>query len=173
MPRPRIEFVQSQQIPWQPEPLAATRPGTEARLLSVDDETGACSLVMRYPAGWTLPAGQCLAADEEFLVLDGMLRVGDHAHGPIGYSHLPGGHIRGAMSAPHGALALAFFSAAPVEGPPAPADPARLAEGVDGMHLPYTGNFHPEFPPGAGRRMLYEDPLTGDQTWLLGTMGLR
>jgi len=170
--RPRIEFVQSQALDWEDAPVAAIRRGVAARVLSRDPDTGACSLMLRYPAGWSGAAGQSLACDEEFLVLDGALRIGDQTYTQMGYAHLPGGHVRGAMSAPEGAVVIAFYSGTPAEGTGG-ADPARLVLGKDGMALPYTGNFHPEFPPGAGRRMLYEDPDTGDQTWLLGTMGLR
>jgi hypothetical protein len=175
MARPRIEFVQSQHLPWEAGPLAAFRPGAEARVLSRDPETGACSLVVRYPAGWQQPAGQALAVDEEFLILDGRLEDDGTTYGPFGFAHLPAGHVRGALAAPEGAVAVLFLSAAPrpaVAAAPAP-DPARTVLGLDALRLPYTGNFHPEFPPGAGRRMLYEDPETRDQTWLLGTLGLR
>lgn len=175
MARPRIEFVQSQNLPWDSEFLAQLRPGVTCRVLSRDDETGACSLVLRYPPGWEAPAGQRLAVDEEFLVIEGALRDGLSAYGYCGFAHLPAGHARGALSAPDGAVAVVFFSGTPrLAGPDTPPpDPARLVEGLDALRLPYTGNFHPEFPPGAGRRMLYEDPATRDQTWLLGTMGLR
>lgn len=175
MARPRIEFVQNQSLPWRTEPLAAIRPGAEARVLSQDDETGACSLLVRYPAGWHMPEGQRLAADEEFLVLDGHLSIGTRDHGYLGYAHLPAGHERSALAAPDGAVVLTFLSSAPAPaGPGVPApDPARRVDGLDAMTLTYTGNFHPEFPPGAGRRMLFEDPVTGDQTWILGTLGLR
>lgn len=175
MARPRIEFVQSQNLPWDGAPVAAIRPGVEARVLSRDSETGACSLVLRYPEGYSAPAGQRLAVDEEFLVIEGALHEDDHAYGHMGFAHLPAGHARGALSVPRGAIVVTFFSGTPRPADaetPAP-DPARLVDRVDGMRLPYTGNFHPEFPPGAGRRMLYEDPVTRDQTWLLGTMGLR
>lgn len=172
MARPRIEFVQSQALPWQDAPVAAIRPGVQARVLSQDPADGACSLMLRYPAGWQGDAGQSLGCDEEILVLDGALHIGDDRLGPMGYAHLPAGHVRGTIAAPQGATVLAFYSGEPRPGTGTP-DPARLVAAKDGMRLPYTGNFHPEFPPGAGRRMLYEDPQTGDQTWLLGTMGLR
>lgn len=175
MARPRIEFIQAQHLPWAASPVADIRPGAEARVLSRDEETGACSLLLRYPGGWQQPPGQVLAADEEFLILDGALEENGTPYGPFGYAHLPAGHVRGALSAPRGAVAVAFFSAAPrlADAATPPPDPARLVIGLDGLRLPYTGNFHPEFPPGAGRRMLYEDPATREQTWLLGTLGLR
>ncbi len=52
-------------------------------------------------------------------------------------------------------------------------DPSRLVAGIDAFNVPYTARFHPEFPPGAGRKLLYEDPVTHDTTWLLGTLPLR
>lgn len=175
MARPRIEFIQNQLLPWNNEFLAGIRPGTATRILSEDDETGACSLLVRYPENWQGPAGQCLSADEEFLVLDGELRIGEQPYSYLGYGHLPAGYERQSLSAPRGAVILTFFSARPESVPSAGPleDTSRLVEGLDAMQLPYTGNFHPEFPPGAGRRMLFDDPASGDQTWLLGTMGLR
>ncbi len=176
MARPQIEFVQSQRLPWRAEPVAAIRPGADARTLSVDPDTGACSLTVRYPAGWQGAADQILDADEEVLVIDGALTVGDRTLGYLGYAHWPAGYRRPALAAPEGAVVVTFFSQAPqaVTAPAAPAvDPARLVAGLDSFQMPYTGNFHPEFPPGAGRKILYQDPATGDQSWILGTLGLR
>ncbi|MEQ9815592.1 MAG: hypothetical protein RLO50_22660, partial [Azospirillaceae bacterium] len=173
MARPHIEFLQSQWLDWEAEGLPGIRSGVARKVLSMDAETGACSLLLRYPPGWRLDVRQVLGADEEFLVLDGVLTVNGHAFGHLGYAHLPAGHTRETMASQHGAVVLTFFSSAPLPGPVATPDPARLVEGVDGFAVPYTGNFHPEFPPGAGRKMLYEDPVTGDQSWILGTLGLR
>ena len=175
MARPRIEFIQNQLLPWDDQFLFSIRPGTKTRILSQDRETGACSLLVQYPENWQGPAGQCLNADEEFLVLDGQFQIGSQGYDYLGYGHLPAGYERAALAAPGGAVILTFFASKPGLAAPglAAEDTARLVEGLDGMTLPYTGNFHPEFPPGAGRRMLFDDPKTGDQTWLLGTLGLR
>jgi hypothetical protein len=48
-----------------------------------------------------------------------------------------------------------------------------VVAGIDAFDVPYTARFHPEFPPGAGRKLLFEDPVTRDTTWLLGTLPLR
>ncbi len=176
MARPRIEFIQSQSLPWSAEPLATIRPGVEARILSRDDATGASSLLVRYPPGWRETGSRHLSVDEEFLVLAGALRVRGHTYGEKGYAHLPADTARDGMAAGEGgAIVLTFFSAAPARsnGTTAAPDPARLVEGVDAYRVPYTGNFHPEFPPGAGRKKLYDDPVTGDQSWILGTLGMR
>lgn len=174
MARPQIEFVQCQALPWQDRPLADLRPGTQARVLSEDGETGACSLLVRYPPGWSRETDGFLNADEEFLVLDGDLTVGQHDYGYLGYGHLPAGLPRRKVATRAGAVVLTFFSAEPkLKQGTVECDRSRLVEGIDAFAVPYTGNFHPEFPPGAGRKILFEDPDTGDQSWLLGTLGLR
>ena len=173
MARPWIEFVQSQNLPWKPDDLSGVRPGVEVKILSLDDDTGAASLVVRYPPGWRLSARGMLSADEEFLVLDGTLAIGDRLYGEKSYAHLPAGYVRGPMSSKTGAIVLTFFSARPGWAESITIDPARLVEGLDAFAVPYTGRFHPEFPPGAGRKMLYEDPITHDQSWILGTLPMR
>ena len=70
MARSWIEFVQSQLIAWQGGLLDAVRRGVEVKVLSSDNETGACSLLVRYPAGFSAPGG-ALSVDDEFLVLEG------------------------------------------------------------------------------------------------------
>lgn len=174
MPRPWIEFIQSQKLPWQGAPLAGLRPGVEAKVLSEDSETGALSLLTRYPRGFRLAPSR-LAVDNELLVLQGELAIGSRHHGRLGYAHLPAGfQADGEWRSEAGAVVLEFFSAAPAaEGGDPGFDPQRLVIGLDGLGVPYTGNFHPEFPPGAGRKTLYTDPASGDATWLLGTLPLR
>lgn len=171
--RPRIEFVQSQRIPWRANALGDVRPGVEARLLSGDDETGARSLVVRYPPGFTAPAG-ALAVDDEFLVLDGELTIGGQRYPAMTFAHLPAGYDAGAWSSAGGAVVLEFFSGALARAKAATdGDDRRLVLRKSLFDVPYTGNFHPEFPPGAGRKMLYQDPHTHDTTWVLGTLPLR
>lgn len=174
MPRPRIEFIQAQALPWQDQPLSDLRPGVDVRILSMDGETGACSLMVRYPPGWSHETDGYLSADEEFLVLDGDLTVGQFDYAYLGFGHIPAGLPRRKIASKAGAIVLTFFSAKPErQAGTSDCDRARLVEGLDGLAVPYTGNFHPEFPPGAGRKMLFEDAETGDQSWLLGTLGLR
>lgn len=173
MARPWIEFIQSQRLPWRPDDLWGIRPGVDSRILSLDIEDGACSLLVRYPPGWHFEAGGALCADEEFLVLTGTLSLGGRIYGGYSYAHLPAGYERGPMTCAAGAVILTFFSRRPARSRPAQFEPSRLIEHLDAFQVPYTGNFHPEFPPGAGRKRLYEDPVTHDQTWILGTLPMR
>ena len=173
MSRPWIEFVQSQHLPWQRGDLGGVRPGVEFKQLSADPDSGACSLLVRYPAGWTCAAGP-LAVDDEFLVLEGSLEIANREYGQMTYAHLPAGFDAGARSSRHGAVLIEFFSGRPAPGRrDAKFDERRLVLHQDTFQVPYTGNFHPEFPPGAGRKLLYTDPVTRDTTWILGTLPMR
>lgn len=173
MARPWIEFIQSQNLPWYAGDLEGTRPGVEVKTLSVDSDDGAASLLIRYPPGWRLENRGALAVDEEFLVLDGALRVGAMQYGEKSYAHWPAGFERNSMESASGAVVLTFFSGRPLTSAPSAFDPARLVEHLDAFAVPYTGNFHPEFPAGAGRKRLYEDPITHEQSWILGTLPMR
>lgn len=173
MTRPFIEFVQCQTLPWQRGLYGGSRPEVDVRMLSLDDDTGASSLLIRYPSGFTRPGPERLDADEELFVLSGALTIGDVDYSPYCYAHLPAGTERTCMSSPKGALALSFFSEEPHATDCLGRDSTRLVEKVDVLQGEWTGNFHPQFPPGAGRKWLKQDPVSGEQTWVLGTMPLR
>lgn len=183
MARPFIEFVQVQNLPWRQGLPEGHRAGVESRVLSFDDDSGASSLLVRYPAGFSAPDPFTLNVDEELFVLDGDLTIGDRAYGIKSYAHLPAGHRRTSMSSRDGAVALTFLSgAADVRTPGGTGesghahedvDTARLVEYVDAFAGDWGGNFHPKFPPGAGRKFLRRDPHDGEETWILGTMPLR
>ena len=173
MARSHIEFVQSQLLPWRDDRLQTIRDGVEVRVLSEDFEDGACSLLVKYPPGFSAPRG-ALTVDDEFLVIEGSLAIGDLEYSEFAYAHIPAGYETGAWSSRTGAIVLEFFSARPALATQSIAfDERRLVLHKDGFQVPYTGNFHPQFPPGAGRKMLYLDPITQDATWLLGTLPLR
>ena len=69
MPRPHIEFVQSQYLPFVGGALGGARSALAAKVLSRDSESGATSSVLRVPPGWR--GEGAIATDEEFLVLEG------------------------------------------------------------------------------------------------------
>ena len=171
MAREWIEFIQSQELPWE---QSIERNGVEFKTLSLDSDTGAVSQLLRYPVGWSDDNLHHLSVGEEFLVLDGELMINDETYSSMAYAHFPAGFTRKGFSSELGAIVLTFFSATftRTEGK-GKYDEQRLVPHLDTFEVPYTGNFHPEFPPGAGRKSLYTDPITEDQTWILGTMPLR
>jgi len=175
MSRPFIEFVQVQALPWRSGIPGQVRRKVETRVLSVDADTGASSVLVRYPPGWEQNDPQCLDSDEEFFVLGGELSIGKSVYGPRTYAHLPAGYHRPNMTSPHGAVVLTFFEGEPqaVDAADGLVDFPRLVERRDALDGDWGGAFHPQFPPGAGRKWLRRDPRDGEETWILGTMPLR
>lgn len=179
MPRPFIEFIQVQHLPWRKGLPEGDRPGVQSRVLSHDQDTGATTLLVRYPPAFGHDTPFTLDVDEELLVLTGDLAIGDRRYDDKSYAHLPAGYARPSMASTAGAVALTFLSGAadprPLTAPDhrETLDTARLVEHVDAFAGEWTGNFHPQFPPGAGRKFLRRDPHDGEETWVLGTMPLR
>lgn len=177
MGRPFIEFIQAQALPWQDGLYGRPGSGVRSRMLSLDPDTGASSMLIEYPSGWAR-AGEAgphhLDVDEELFVLSGELVIDDVHFGVKSYAHLPAGFTRTRAASPSGAVVLTFFSGEPstVDGA-GECDERRLVRYIDGFAGEWGGNFHPQFPPGAGRKFLRRDPIDGEETWLLGTMPLR
>ena len=178
MGRPFIEFVHEQVLPWQQGSCGKARADVLARVLSTDPETGASSQLLQYPPGWARPEPEVLLVDEEFFVLTGSLSIGSRTYGPRSYAFLPAGWLRHGASSSDGALVLTFFTGEPeaVVDPPTSQvndDGTRVIEYINALDGEWGGNFHPTFPPGAGRKWLRRDPVTKEETWILGTMPLR
>ncbi|MFF4237226.1 cupin domain-containing protein [Actinomadura geliboluensis] len=178
MGRPFIEFIQSQAVPWQDGLYGRGGAEVESKLLSLDEESGASSLLVRYPAGYAREEGvHHMEVDEEFLVLHGALTISGVEYGKYSYGHFPAGTVTSGVESRSGAVVLTFFSGEPRlregDAPAGMLDERRLVTKVDGFAGEWGGNFHPTFPPGAGRKFLRRDPVDGEETWLLGTMPLR
>jgi Domain of unknown function (DUF4437) len=177
MPRPHIEFIQQQDLPFERVDLGGDRGESRIKRLSTDAETGASSSLIAYSAGWRRRESSHVVADEELYVLSGDLTLSDVTYTEHCYCFLPSGYTRSDSYSERGALVLAFTSAEGkrVDGaaPRGSVDDSRLVRCLNMFAEPWTGNFHPQFPVGAGRKWLRRDPLTGDDTWILGTLPLR
>ena len=187
MSRPHTEFIQSQALPWQPSPYGGRFEGTEMKVLSRDADTGAASLLVKYPAGFSREAPEYLTADEELFVLDGALTIDDRHYSEMCYGHLPAGYGRSSSeSGVSGAVVLTFVSAEPETKPgEAPAglyDPARLVGQVDVLNKPLSTDLRTldvdqtdamvESFSAFAHILFREDPVTHDQTWLLSARPL-
>ena len=113
MARPHIEFIHSRDLPWNWEPLSDFRPDVQIKQLSCDSESGALSLLARYPAGWHLDSDHSLTSPEEFYVLEGDLQLGDTVYTQGCYAYLPAGWSHAQGRSKQGALVLAFYEARP------------------------------------------------------------
>ncbi len=111
--RPHTEFVQAQSLPWRRVPPGAARPDAEYKYLSRDPENGACSCLIRYPAGWAREADESLGASEEFYVLEGSLEMDGQVFASDQYGYVPAHWPRQRMRSATGAVVLTFFDARP------------------------------------------------------------
>jgi hypothetical protein len=169
MPRPHIEFIQSQVLPWFDLDAESARPGATIKVLSHDSETAAGTAIIRYPEGWVLDEPHHVTGDEEFFVLEGGLTIDDHAFGPYGYGCLPQGFTRRHMAAPQGAAVLTFFNGPPRRVASASVtDLSRLIVVPDSKDKPWTSNFdHGLVGSGIAIKFLRQDAESGERTWLL------
>ncbi len=170
MARPHIEFVQAQALPWE---ACSFRDGVAMKRLSADPVTGAVSAILRYPAGWSAPAGR-LAVDEEFFVLGGAVEHGGTQYDPDCYGYWPRGFARQAVSVPAGATVLTFLSGAPGPGDASMFDPARLTERIDIRQGDWKADLAAmglEVMAAHARiRRLRSDPVSGEITYVTAAM---
>lgn len=170
--RGHIEFIQSQALPWHHIGSGLARPDAEYKLLSRDPKDGACSALMRYPAGWSRMGPEHITADEEFYILDGALEMDGLVYSADSYAYLPAGWTRHEMRAPQGCVLLAFYNS----------EPTLIAEAGDGKsetanrairHLDVAAmDWDMELNDpnlkhlGISRKDLRTDPETGERTFL-------
>ncbi|MEQ8734796.1 MAG: cupin domain-containing protein [Rhodospirillaceae bacterium] len=117
MARPHIEFIHAQNLDWQTGLLPAPFADIECKMLSQDDETGACSTILRYPKGWSASDTQHFNAGHEFLVLEGSMDLNDQHYPFDSYGYLPAGLTHENWKTDDGAVVLTFFSATLVSAP--------------------------------------------------------
>lgn len=171
MPRPHIDYLQSQALPWQLSPWSHLR-GCQIKPLSRDPDSGAVSLIVRFPSGWSAAAPDGLGASEELFVLDGLLELDGCRYGQDCYGCFPAGWRHAVRSAADGAVALAFYDAEPVAGAgsitPGAAGEASRADAFerrwteDRTSLEVGAN-------GQRWKLLHGDPARGAATLLISS----
>lgn len=170
--RGHIEFIQSQQLPWQFVGGGMARPDVEYKMLSRDPSDGACSILMRYPAGWSQKGPEHIQADEEFYVLRGSLEMDGDVYSEDSYAYLPAGWSRHSMYSPNGCVILAFYNREPNlintlgDGSAEAANRAIRHLDVAAMAWDMTLNDPNLKHLGISRKNLRTDPETGERTFL-------
>lgn len=180
MGRPHIEFIQQQDLPFVSGPLAEGDRGPDVGIkrLSRDTEAGSSSNLIQFPAGWRRSdVGYHPSADLELYVLSGDLAVSGTRLTDHTYAFFPAGSRLADCASQAGAMALVFFNGRPEwqsgEPPADLVDERRRVPYLNLYEAPWTGNFHPQFPLGAGRKWLRRDPVTTEESWILATFPLR
>ena len=99
-------------LEWHAAPMPGSTGPVRLALLPVLSD-GAFRAFVQFPAGWArLGAGHYPVA-EEFLVLEGDLRLNDTTWRAGGYAWIPANRVRSASRSESGCLAFAWFSSAP------------------------------------------------------------
>ncbi|MEE2704986.1 MAG: DUF4437 domain-containing protein [Pseudomonadota bacterium] len=180
MARPHIEFIQSQVLPFSKGLYGGSRPEVDMRILSIDEEHGDASTMIRWPKGWKRAEPEYLDCDEEFLVLEGSIKINDNLYKKHDYAHLPKGYLRNTQSSSTGAVTISFFSSEPhsiiSDKPGNGFDSKRLVEHIETRthetmpHESVGESFDtPDWDPtGTFHKLLYQDPYSGERTWMIG-----
>lgn len=170
MPRPHIEFIQSQQLPWVPARWAWPGAGVECKLLSEDSGDGACSCILRYPPGWRGAGPAAIDAAEELLVLEGELVIDGERYTQDCYAYLPAGYARREVASERGAAVLTFFDKAPAKRTRGGDwDESLLVRRLDTFTLPWEASgIDPAYADvGLRHKVLRHDPATENRTILV------
>ena len=171
MARPHILFIQAQCLPWQPGLYAQGRDDVDMKLLSIDESGGDATCIVRYPAGWSRTEPEYLAAHEEFLVLDGAIRINECQYEKHSYGFLPAGYLRSNASVTEGAVLLTMFYDRPQvhrgEPPESLYDPQLLVKYVNPLLMDWDpGLVDPQLAKGVAIKPLREDPYTKEVSFL-------
>ncbi|TAM85394.1 MAG: hypothetical protein EPN43_11670 [Jatrophihabitans sp.] len=167
--RPFVDFVQQEALPWEPGFL----PGTSRRILSADDESGASSEIVNLPPGWTQPAPRVLGAAEEVFVLAGSVAIAGQQLGRFGYARFPESYEIAHASSGPGAIVATFYSRDPATPPESDWDRRMFVPAIDCLRCEASPLRTPGFTSNAKRIDLFDDPDTGESTWILANAALR
>lgn len=83
--------------------------GSDYKVLSLDPDTGACTLKVKFNNGYKRKPGMSYS-DMEIFVLNGAMKVGDQRCLEGHYMFIPAGQAIGAISVPSGCEALVMFN---------------------------------------------------------------
>ena len=170
MARPHIMFIQAQCLPWRQGLYAPGRDDVEMKLLSIDEAQTDATCIVRYPAGWQRSSPEYLDTHEEFLVLDGEIRINERVYEKHTYGFLPAGFARNSAASTRGAVLLTMFYGRPeyrAGSSSAGVDESLLVEYVNPLTMQWDpGLVDPQLAPGVAIKPLREDPYTGEVSFL-------
>lgn len=98
MARPPLEFFDTGKIPWEPHVVGGKRMDPlQQKILSCDEETGAVTLMVKYPKGFRHPSLTYHTVVEEIYILKGRIRMEGKEYSEGYYAYRPPGMIHGEM----------------------------------------------------------------------------
>lgn len=109
MARPHIEPFCDQDVHYKKMTLPGFPSGMHYKMLSIDPDNGACTMTVRFDAGFTMPPGLSLS-EWELIVMRGRVKVGETVYGPGFYCFVPPGVAMPAISTEEGAEGLLMYN---------------------------------------------------------------
>jgi hypothetical protein len=109
MARPHIEPFVDRDVHFKKMTLPGFPRGMQYKTLSLDPDTGACTMTVQFDGGYKQPPSISLS-DMELFVMEGGLKVGEQNCGPGYYFFAPRGVSLPAISTRQGCLALLMYN---------------------------------------------------------------
>lgn len=98
MVRPALEFFDPKQLSWQPHFVEGRLvKSLKEKVLSRDEETGAMTLMIKYPKGFRHPVLTSHTVTEEIYIVKGRISMEGVEYGQGYYAFRPVGMIHGEM----------------------------------------------------------------------------
>ena len=171
MARPHIEPFVDREVPFKKMTLPGFPKGMHYKMLSLDTDTGACSMTVMFEPGYELPPGMSYS-EMELFVMNGYIEMDGQKHGPGTYVCLPAGVSLPAMKMPRGITALMFYNygepsfvESDADHPLAERDKLIRVNAYDDLQWSST-NFFPATAPGCMVKILKFDERTQAFTFL-------
>ncbi len=171
MPRPHIEPFVDRTVPFKKFNLPGFPKGMQYKMLSLDNDTGACSMTVLFEPGYQQPPGMSYSEYEMF-VMSGSITVGEKTWTAGSYFFVPAGVALEAMSSPRGATGLLFFNYGEPSFVESDSDHAKaertdfkIVNAYENLQWSST-NFYPATAPGCMVKVLHFDQRTQAFTFL-------
>ena len=171
MARPHIEPYVETNVPFKRMTLPGFSRGMRYKVLSLNDETGACSLKVQFDSGYKQPPGLTYTEMEMF-ILSGSIEMDGQVYRKGYYFLVPPGVSLPAMRSPRGCQALVYYNYAEPSFEESDEDHElgerhRLAIVNSYEDLPWTGtSFFPATANGCLVKVLRYDERTQAFTFL-------
>ena len=179
--RPHVELVDEQDLLWHHAEFPHATGEARQRNLCYDEENGAASLSVEFLTDWSRPPGMH-AAQTEWFVLEGQIKLGNTVLGKGGYWVAPRGVPTPRIEAKAGTRILLFREYADWSFASAPTDTSEIDAGVTVMDSEAMEWFDVQDPdngspmdfdrggtpvPGLFIKLLWRDPENGFYTRLI------
>ena len=109
MARPHIEPFVDRDVHFKKMPLPGFGSGMHYKMLSIDEDTGACTMTVQFDGGYQQPPALS-ESDMELFIMEGGLKVGEEQCGPGYYFFVPKGVAMPAFSTKNGCQGLLMYN---------------------------------------------------------------